>query len=289
METDQKLRVLKTKPGLLNPTFTPEAEAGKGRNIVMTNTVTGIRGTNQKMDNSPKLLTPKLKKEKNYINFESRDCSPENLSVKREREEDQQVKGRLYTTKTTLSTDIKNMDNFPLKRPFKLAPLELPAEVKEVQMQKIRAMQDEIFLDKQKTYFNVPRRKPTSTDNPAKRDVIKKDTLAENTLPTLKINSNAARGPMPEENPSSQQPFQLDQGNTQAAQAVLSTVPKLKARRSNANNSSLHNTQTNPPQTSTKSRFRHLAKPNENESQSKLSIIQLNRDHLRETTANKKK
>ncbi|XP_063307101.1 uncharacterized protein LOC134608311 [Pelobates fuscus] len=286
METDQKLRVLKTKPGLLNPTFTTEAEAGKGRNIVMTNTVTVIRGTNQKMDNNPKLLTPKLKKAQDYIKLQSHGCSPDNLFVKRESEEDQQVKGRLYTTKTALSTDIKNMDNFPLKRPFKLAPLELPAEVKEVQMQKIRAMQDDIFLDKQKTSFNVPRRKPMSIDNPTKRDVIRKDTLAENTLPTLKINLNAAKSPMPEENPSSQQPFQLDQGYTQAA---LSTVPKLKARRSNNNNSSLHNTQTNPPQTSTKSRFRHLAKPNENESQSKLAIIQLNREHLQETTANKKK
>ncbi|XP_072007239.1 uncharacterized protein [Engystomops pustulosus] len=77
-------------------------------------------------------------------------------------------------------TESKNIDNFQKKRPIRLAPLELPVQVKEAQMEKITTMAE-----------GVGERKPphqrlnTPYQCPTKNQPLKKIGKEENKLPRL--------------------------------------------------------------------------------------------------------
>ncbi|XP_069815912.1 uncharacterized protein [Dendropsophus ebraccatus] len=77
------------------------------------------------------------------------------------------------------STDSKNSDNIQ-RRPAKLAPLDLPAQVKEAQMKKMTMMADSVCLSERKaSHCNTPYHCPT------KRDPLKKVHMRDNKLPKL--------------------------------------------------------------------------------------------------------
>lgn len=80
------------------------------------------------------------------------------------------------------SADSQNLNNFQQKRPVKLAPLELPAQVKETQKKKITSMADKVYVSERKpSHRNIS----TPYQCPTKNELLKKVRMWENKLPKL--------------------------------------------------------------------------------------------------------
>ncbi|XP_063780837.1 uncharacterized protein LOC134928760 [Pseudophryne corroboree] len=99
----------------------------------------------------------------------------------------ERVSSRVKSTELSSPAGTQNMDNGHQKWPAKLAPLDLPAEMKEAQLKKLTDMKDEVFLDKKRhSHHHAGYSLKTSADRPVKRDPLNKVGLSEHKLPKLK-------------------------------------------------------------------------------------------------------
>ncbi|XP_056374626.1 uncharacterized protein LOC130272784 [Hyla sarda] len=123
------------------------------------------------------LLKPNLKIDKKLPKKKTVISIAETAPTKREATPIVCLSNSLYSLKLS-STDSKTTDIFQPRRPVKLAPLELPAKVKEAQIKKINTMTNIVYLKEQEpSHHNIPYQCPT------KREPLKK--MRENKLPRL--------------------------------------------------------------------------------------------------------
>ncbi|XP_075437906.1 uncharacterized protein LOC142476405 [Ascaphus truei] len=195
METNKKMIARRPKQEPLRPSFGPVAEekkTSKGES-----TVSEVQVLNLQRNAISTASTPKAKKELTFLGHESPLCATENTLSKTELMVMEQIKGKPSLHKLSFSTETQSMDNLPLKRPIKLAPLNLPTEVKEAQLQKIMAIKDEAFLAKQKLSKQFCTDKITCEDKHMKGDPLNKVNLTEKTLPDMKKGNNCTTEKIP--------------------------------------------------------------------------------------------
>ncbi|XP_077124442.1 uncharacterized protein LOC143781633 [Ranitomeya variabilis] len=135
------------------------------------------------------LLKSTIKKERRFAKSNIVNSSQESAAIKNEVTTVGSFSNNLNSLKYS-SIDSQNVDNFQPKRPIKLAPLDLPAKVKEAQMKKITTMAESVYLNEHKpSHHNLISPYQCS----AKSDPLKKFEIRENKLPKLHEDINSTQ------------------------------------------------------------------------------------------------
>lgn len=110
-------------------------------------TVSEITVMNLKPEKKPTLILPGEKNRKGLRSPDFHRSSPNLAETKPAKEDAEKVSREGVTSpKPFYGTEAQSMDSLALKRPVKLAPLEIPLEVKEAQLQKIMSIQRDAQL-----------------------------------------------------------------------------------------------------------------------------------------------
>ncbi|XP_077349505.1 uncharacterized protein LOC143997658 [Lithobates pipiens] len=143
-------------------------------------------GANLGKNSSVASLPPAITKDRKYPSLESVNSSPLKTSVRNELGSNEKVSRKFEPLKPSSLVETQNSDIYLQRRPINLAPLNLPEEVKEAQLKK---MKDEVYLAK-KSSKKTDKTMKAISDRPMKRDPLNKVGMAEKTLEEVKVENN---------------------------------------------------------------------------------------------------
>ncbi|KAM5157779.1 uncharacterized protein ACMZJ9_009063 [Mantella aurantiaca] len=201
-------------------------------------------------------LPPALTKDRKYPSLESVMSSPSKISIRNELVSSEKISRKFEPLKPASSAETLNSDIYLQKRPIKLAPLNLPEEVKEAQLKK---MKDEVYLAK-KSYKTIDKTARAFNDQPIRRDPINKVGMAEQNLERVKVehilpkNSKGLQGYKPSIVPLS--------GNSRERMSSSSTS---KIKSGHVHNSVPKIVTVDSTDVSVKGRFNHAKSHNTNQ------------------------
>lgn len=148
-------------------------------------------GANLGKNSSVASLPSAITKDWKYPSLTSVNSSPLKTSVRNELVSNGKVSRKFEPLKPSSLVETQNSDIYLQRRPIKLAPLNLPEEVKEAQLKK---MKDEFYLAK-KSSKKTDKTMKAISDRPMKRDPLNKVGMAEKTLEEENNLSEEGKGP----------------------------------------------------------------------------------------------
>ncbi|XP_075067779.1 uncharacterized protein LOC142158070 [Mixophyes fleayi] len=177
------LRSRRTNQDLISNSFSPKAEKHKSPNgkIKVSDNYVCKLGKNTSITSLP----PTIMKDQKCPGSDSLIPSPESPLSRKEVMLTQSVDNQFKFSTLTSSMGTQNTDIVPQKRPVKLAPLDLSAEMKEAQLKKLIEMKDEVYLGKKIHCHQGGSSAKILTDRPIKKDPSNKVGLSEHKLPKL--------------------------------------------------------------------------------------------------------
>ncbi|KAM4688723.1 uncharacterized protein O3C94_006872 [Discoglossus pictus] len=218
MESPKKLQDRRAQV-LLSHSFKLEEQRKK------KSTATEVRKLNLQSNTKATTLTPTLKKKPKCLSYESHWPGTENTLSGGNLRFKEQIKSKASSTKPK---DTSNMNDTLLKKPTKLAPLDLPTEVKEEQHQKIMAMKDETPTDKQKLSNHIDRGTSVSIHGTQNKELLNKASLTEKRLPKIKDNRNSIKNDVSPNPTNCPLTLRNEEENTHEGPSIVSTL-KLKS------------------------------------------------------------
>ncbi|XP_068094171.1 uncharacterized protein [Hyperolius riggenbachi] len=177
--------------------------------------------------NSRNILLPlPVNNDQKYLNLESVNSTLSKISVANELASNEKNIKKFMSVKSS-STAIQNTDDGHQKRPIKLAPLNLPEEVKEAQLKKINAMKDDVYLIR-KNNTQVGKVVKAPSDRPMIREPLRKADFTQDNLPKLKAANLLSKDNLGQQ--GSSPPGTALPGNIQT-RTLSSSIVKLEKRR----------------------------------------------------------